>query len=177
MARRPSRRSGYQHRKKAQARQSTHRAVRGLINLANDGIWPAALPLEWVTYEESPGLAAVQAHLCACFEYFEEHRHQRRLDGDVREALPLKHFPTNRDEPNTWLEVHKAVSFAHQVLGHLQEGDRWRNVRRCATCKRWFLARRDPRNPSKPYCGKKCWPSVQYLPSERPRTRVQSRKN
>ena len=176
MAKRASSPSGYRHRKKAKARQSTHLAARGLMNLANDGVWPAPLPLEWVTHEESPGLAAVQAYVRACLERFQEQRRRGRLDADVRESVPLKHLPSDRDEPSTWLEVHKALRFCHQVLGHLQEGDRWREVRRCVTCRRWFLPPRDPKNFAKPYCGKKCWPSLRYVPSQRPRTRAQSRK-
>jgi hypothetical protein len=49
-------------------------------------------------------------------------------------------------------------------------------VYRCATCGRWFYAFHDPKDASKPYCSRKCWPSVQYIPSTRPRSRVQSRK-
>jgi hypothetical protein len=175
MARR-HRPSGFQHRKKAKARESTSRVVRGLMALANRGPWPAEPPLQWVTHEESRGLASLQAYVAECLEQFRLSRRRSRLDADVREVATMAHFPTREDEPETWLEVARAISFCHQVLGHLQENERWRNVYRCATCQNWFYAWHDPKNPGKPYCSKKCWPSRKYVKSERPRTRVTSKQ-
>lgn len=177
-SRRTTRRpTGHDHRQKAEARRTTHRTVRGLMSFANGGIWPAEPPVHWVRDEESPGLAATRTHLRACFQRFQLWRKQGRLEPDAREvAIENDYFPTEQSEPTTWLEVYKARSFCHQLVGHLQEDDRWRNVYQCATCRKWFYARHDPADPAKPYCSKSCWPSSQSISSERPRTRVQSRK-
>jgi hypothetical protein len=67
--------------------------------------------------------------------------------------------------------VCRIVSICHQLLGHLQEHERWRNVYLCTTCHRWFLIRCDPRTGI-PYCGRKCWPSKQSIRSEAPTRRV-----
>ena len=171
--------SGYRNRQKAKARRTTHRAVRGLMLFANGGFWPAEPPVHLVRDEWSRGLAATRVHLRACFERFQLWRKQGRVEPDAREvAVENDYFPTEQDEPTTWLEVHKARSFCHQLLGHLQEDDRWRNVYQCVTCGRWFFAwKHDPRNQQAPYCSRRCWPSTDSRDPLSPPRRVQAPKN
>lgn len=177
-ARRTTRRTtGHQHRKKAEARSTTHPSVRGLLDFATYGIAPVPPPRLYLTSEDSPALAAIRANVNECLKRFELWRKKGRSDADAREVTETHNWiaPAAKEQHEVMLLVGTVYSKCHHLLGHLQEEDRWRNVYRCATCRRWFYAMRDPVS-SRPYCGKKCWPAIQYIPSERPRARVQTRK-
>lgn len=176
-ARKTNRRpSGHQHRKKAEARRTTHQGVRGLLDFASSGIAPVPARLR-LTCEDSPALAAVRANVTACLERFQIWRKKGRTEPDAREVTEAHNWvsPAAKEGHDVMLLIGTVYGRCHQLLGHLQEEDRWRNVYRCRTCRAWFYAMREPIS-SRPYCGKGCWPSVQYVPSERPRARVQTRK-
>jgi hypothetical protein len=165
--------SGYRNRKKAAARRSTHRSVRGLLAFASDGIWPVPAPRLWLTHEDSPALSALQGYVNDCLEQFQAAR-QGGLHADVREVPASASYlaKSEAEPPDVFLTVARISAICHQLIGHLQENERWRNVYRCATCRRWFLARSDRPNADRAFCGRKCWPSKQPIRSEAPTRRI-----
>lgn len=169
--------SGHQHRKKARARHTTQRTVLGLLAFANDGLWPVPPPRLWLTVEDSSALRALRTYVDECFERFQPARGVGVLKSDVREVGASADFLYQgiREPNEVWLLVSRIGGICHQLLGHLQEDGRWRNVYRCATCRRWFLARSDRKDPETAYCGRKCWPSKQSVRSEAPTRRVTRR--
>jgi hypothetical protein len=167
--------SGHVGRKKASARRSTTPSVRGLMLFARDGLWPVPEPTLWISVEDCPALAELHKDVIACLCEFQRWRKQGKRSSAVDDILTANYFRWIKEEnKQVWLQVSAAASVCYQVLAQLQENERWRNVYRCCVCRRWFFARHDPRDATRPLCGPKCWPSKQPVRSTKLRRRVAS---
>jgi len=186
--------SGHQHRKKAEVRQTTAPGVFEFLEFVTRGVWPlkgtprlrSDGPVGRGPGEYSPTVAGLRQ---LALDYLRgigpergkgqptevlvaEDAFRNFVDAAVEESTPRGASDT------TLQEIRHLQGVCLQALVHLDEDERWRNVYQCATCSRWFFARNhDPRNPLRPYCSRRCWPSTHIRDDVSPPRRVQSRKN
>jgi hypothetical protein len=169
--------SGYASRQKAAVRRATSApAVALLLLIANQRLWIGSSGVVF-DVDQSPSFAALRADVLASLNRFQEWRSGGHRIGNVLEDTIRHDLPGPGEEPkDVWIAAHRAVSDRYATLAHLQENGRWRNLYRCANCSEWFYAWRDPREGSRPFCGRKCWPSKQPIRSVGPRRRVTTRR-
>ncbi len=163
--------SGCQNRKKAKSLRTVHRATSAVLTfLVNKGVWliPSQPRLTVLSVDASPALTLVRRDMLACLNRFQEWRARDGRIGNVLEDTVSPEYlgNTREQEPEeTWFEAARVSHICIRVVAQLQEEDRWRNVYKCVCCGNWFYARHDPRDSSRPYCGRKCWPSKQSIKS------------
>ncbi len=183
--------SGHQHRKKAKVRRTTHRLALGVLEFATHGLWPLGNS-DWLRVDEptqpgwgvfSPMLAALQNHVLARLREIQSRQRPGVTTGHMASKdtfarlmeVRVREAQQRGVSDSIFEQVSAASNICEQILEHLEEDGRWQNVHRCFSCGRWFFAwKHDPRDPQKPYCSKRCWPSTSFRDAVARARRVQS---
>ena len=131
----PKRKHGAEHKRERDIRAATWiGAVMGpFYELLNDGLWFSSG--EAVRARESRALALVQ-------KYARELVIRLCRDGDRAnlEAVDVN-LPTSGESDSALLAAFDARHWATAIALHLRDGNRWKRLRKCDECRRWFYAR------------------------------------
>jgi hypothetical protein len=166
------------------------------LDLANLGKWPLSAGVKWDTAAVTITLGPLRKFVVARLREVEGRREGRLQSVDAREVS--KTGEAVDLEGKAWRAYKEAMTAAQPELGttdavalelvavtmtamrlldHLDEGERWENLYRCASCDKWFYAwKHDPQDRQTPYCGPSCWPSRTFRDVTSPPRRVQSRR-